>query len=146
MAFFWFLEICFCCSFFPVYSVDFEEVATPPSATLFAFSCPLEVSCSDSLASLSEVSFVAFSESLASSASDWFLVLRLFSLSVDDSIVIISSSPELLKSIFFCFLAVVFLFAWGSGVNGFSRALYFFGRSKWAFSCLFVFYLQIQIV
>ena len=48
----------------------FQQTAPPLSATLFAFSSSLEVSYSDSLASFSDVSFVTFNESLASSASD----------------------------------------------------------------------------
>ena len=65
----------------------------------------------------------------SSSASEWFSVFRLLSVSVDDSISFISPSSDLFKSVFFYSLIVVFRFDWGSGVSGFSRVLYFFSRS-----------------
>ena len=110
---------------FSEYYVGLEEVAPHPSATFFNFSYPLESFRSDPLAWFSDVSFKAFSELLASSASDWFSMFRVLTLSVDDSILIISPSSELFKSILFCSLTVVFRFAWGSVVNGFPCFLNF---------------------
>ena len=91
-SFFLVLEF-FSAAFFPVYLLGLNEVLPPLTGTLDAFSYHSKVCCSDCLALISDVSFADFIELLVFSAPEWICQFRLFSMSVDDSISIISSSP-----------------------------------------------------